>query len=398
MRLTFRMLCCAAFLAICLFTAHVVDAGSDGPSRDDVLSFEFSIKLPGAPVSFGWSPDGKRLAVSQWNTGVVRLIDVERQLLEDAVLPAASPTPGIAWSPDGKYVALNETGRSNGIKLLRTGDWSITATRDRLGSPPCVLASDAGFAFTSDSKALWVNCQYSGLKSPTYVSAIKLELPTLELIGQAEVSSPLASQSLQTWQGTTLTTSSGLELTTLITMWDMDAPRINFWEVPRTYFARTIKVWAGNSAPEDVNLIRIQHYMRSPNKALAWPERGLLIVFWNSPESPLTKDDESVDKWSFPSIEVYEIASGKRLSSYAYPRELTKGALHDVVLARRRGVVIGGESRLTKAEAELAVWDAATGKLIQKVPSQRASWIGLSPNEDRLAVVGLDQVSIFKVH
>lgn len=386
-----RRLC---FAALCLVWVNMPSAlyAESMKNEPPVLTHDFVVQLPDFASKFAWSPDGRQLAVTQFNTGKVLFVDVERRRLMDRVIEAGDPY--IAWSPDGKYVAFNEGSRFiNGIRVFSTETWDELGRKARLGGD-CPIQNRPSFGFTSDSKSIWASCR-QGPFTDRYIVGLKLSLPDLSVADKPErqLSDPIINGHISS--DNVVQSESGLLLNSVLTG-RSEAQDILGLPLLR-HFAAIANLDDKFVPGPVVELDADKDYRRFANDFYQWPERRRLVVFWNWAEHAITKKPVS-DKASLPQIETYDLASGKRLAAYG-TRSVLRIPLHAIVLARKSGRVIGALSSLAPNEGGLVVWNPDNGEEVQRLETKfAASWLGLSPDEHRLVVVELNELHFYKIN
>ena len=184
-RMSYRLRVIAIAVAISLSmpllgrtsTAQTQEDNTSIPASE-VLRFDFSIKLPSPPLKMAWSPDQKYIAISEFRTGNVRLIDVEHRQVAETILARGDAMTVMAWSPDSQFLAIVYTHQ---VRLVSRAGEEIASILNP--TPECripVFEETASIAFTSDGKALWAACGVDDVHAP-FVGAIKISVPSLQI-------------------------------------------------------------------------------------------------------------------------------------------------------------------------------------------------------------------------
>jgi WD40 repeat protein len=362
------------------------------------LSFEFSVKLPDYPSQVAWSRDGKRLAVSQFNTGKVRFIDLEsRQILETVL--EASGDPKMVWSPNDKYLALNDGGKANGLRIFETATWKELGHKSRL-TGECIFQDGPAFGFSKDGKYLWASC-YKRQSEPqpnqdSYKALLKLNVPDLSVAAVVDRPLPVPLDFAAVSNDYAVSTPTGTSLSTIVSSRfdgrdQLGAP------ILRT-FATISELDSESVVGPTVEFQDDKNFQKFATRVLQWPERNAMIAFWGWPDHPLQKDATVPDKYTLPRLETYDTRTGQRLVAFA-PTTEHRIPLHDVVLSRKASLVFGALSSTEPNAGALVAWDPMSGKQIQLVPTvNQAAWLWLSHDETRLAVIALRDILIFRVN
>ena len=366
--------------------------------RSAPLSFEFSIKLPDYPSQVAWSRDGKRLAVSQFNTGKVRFIDLESRQILDTVLEA-SGDPKMVWSPDDKYLALNDGDKANGLRIVETATWKDVGHKPRL-TGECILQDGPALGFSKDGKFLWISCykRQSALQpnQGPYKALLKLNVPDLSVSAVVERALPMAVDFAAVAQDYAVSTPNGTSQSTIVSSRFPGRDQLG-GPILRT-FATQSELDADAVVGATVEFKDDKNYQVHMNRVLQWPERSAMIAFWSWPNWSLKKDAAVPDKYTLPRLETYDTRTGERLVAFA-PTTEHRIPLHDVVLARKAGLVLGALSSMEPDAGAVAVWDPLSGKQLQVLPTNhQAAYLWLSHDETRLAVIVLREIQIFRVN
>jgi hypothetical protein len=390
-------------IAMSLGSITLAVAGEDSnvsqaeAQRSAPLSFEFSIKLPDYPSQVAWSRDGKRLAVSQFNTGKVRFIDLESRQILDTVLEA-SGNPKMVWSPDDKYLALNDGGKANGLRIVETATWKDVGHKSRL-TGECILQDGPALGFSNDGKFLWIACMKHQTKPEPnqgpYKALLKLTVPDLSVAGVVERLPP-SSDYVAVHGDYTVETDSGARMSTIVKSATDRKDDFGYAHWRRFVSLSTLdtEVVPGPT----VELKNDKNYQVDANRVLQWPERNAMIAFWMWPGHALDKTAPVPDKYTLPRLETYDTRTGERLVAFA-PTSEHRIPLHDVVLARKAGLVFGALSSSQPNAGAVAVWDPLSGKQLQVLPTEhQADWLWLSHDETRLAVIVLREIQIFRIN
>lgn len=362
------------------------------------LSFEFSIKLPDYPSQVAWSRDGKRLAVSQFNTGKVRFIDLEsRQILETVL--EASGDPKMVWSPDDKYLALNDGGKANGLRIVETATWKDVGHKPRL-TGECIMQAGPALGFSKDGKFLWIACYKKQSKPQAnqgpYKALLKLNVPDLSVSGIVERSLPLPLDFAAVSDDYAVSSPTGSSLSTIVSSRFEGRDQLG-GPILRT-FATLSRLDSEATLGPTVELQDDKNFQKFAAKVLQWPKRNAMIAFWAWPNWPLKKDSLVPDKYTLPRIETYDTKTGKRMMAFA-PTTEHKIPLHDVVLSRKAGLVFGALSSSEPNAGAVAAWDPLSGKQLQVLQTgHQADWLWLSHDETRLAAIVLREIQIFRIN
>ncbi|MEQ1716202.1 MAG: hypothetical protein ABL907_09500 [Hyphomicrobium sp.] len=362
------------------------------------LSFEFSIKLPDYPSQVAWSRDGKRLAVSQFNTGKVRFIDLEsRQILETVL--EASGDPKMVWSPDDKYLALNDGGKANGLRIVETATWKDVGHKPRL-TGECILQDGPALGFSTDGTFLWIAC-YKRQSEPQpnqgpYKALLKLNVPDLSVAAVIERPLPIPLDFAAVSDDYAVSTPTGNSLSTIVSSRFEGRDQLGA-PILRT-FATMSELDSEAVVGPTVEFQDDKNFQKFAARVLQWPERNAMIAFWAWPNWSLIKDATVLDKYSLPRLETYDTRTGERLVAFA-PTTEHRIPLHDVVLARKAGLFLGALSSMEPDVGAIAVWDPLSGKQLQVLPTNhQAAYLWLSHDETRLAVIVLRDIQIFRVN
>lgn len=373
-----------------------------GPSVSEAgpLTYEFSIKLPDYPSQLAWSRDGKRLAVSQFNSGKVRFVDLESRRVLNTVLETSGDVK-MVWSPDDKYLALNDGGKANGLRLFETATWTELGRKPRL-TGECILQDGPALGFSKDGKFLWIACAKNPVKAGSdigsYKAVLKLNVPDLSVAKVVEANSPTQTQGFWIIGSYAIDTDRGTLLSSKIVS-ITDTERRD--TAGHFYSRKFIAQWQlGDDAVlgPTFELLSNSYYSVSVNRALIWPEKNVAVVSWMWPDHPLQKESPVPDKYTLPRLETYDTRTGERIVAFA-PTTEHRIPLHDVVLARKAGLVLGALSSSEPNAGAVAAWDPLSGKQIQVLPTgHQADWLWLSHDETRLAVIVLRDIQIFRIN
>lgn len=371
-----------------------------GPSVSEAgpLTYEFSIKLPDYPSQLAWSRDGKRLAVSQFNSGKVRFVDLESRRVLDTVLET-SGDPKMVWSPDDKYLALNDGGKANGLRIFETATWKELGRKPRL-TGECILQDGSSLGFSKDGKFLWIACAKRQSKPEPnqgpYKALLKLNVPNLSVAEIVERQPPPLANFVWVDDNDAIATDRGVQLSILVKV--PTGKRDYLGKYSERKLVQPSQLDSDEVLGPMVELQNNKFYRSNVRKILQWPERNAIIAFWAWPENPLEKDAPVPDKYTLPRLETYDARTGERVAAFARPTE-HRVALHDVVIARKAGLVLGALSSMNPDAGGIAAWDPMTGAQLQLLPtSHQAAWLWLSYDETRLAVIVLREIQIFRVN
>ncbi len=173
---------------------------SDQTEGQNIVDFEFAISTPFRSETLAWSPDGKRLAMDRSASGLtyggpagMTVFDPKQRKFV-ANLDTFKGALGVyGWSPDGKYIAIS--GR-HVLILISSDDLKEIATWNKLGNRPGVNEV-AGcprldkLVFEKDGKSLWIVCTGIRTFGEELTLARKLSVPDLQIVDQITVPVPV---------------------------------------------------------------------------------------------------------------------------------------------------------------------------------------------------------------
>ena len=263
------------------------------------------------------------------------------------------------------------------------------------------MQTGPAFGFSADGKSLWTACAKQ-IKGPEpnwgkYNSFLKLNVPDFSVSEVFErFPPPIHGTHVSDADGFATETALGVDFSSVIKVATnrRDGLRSAHWHQFATLTTLNQDVHAGPTIELQAN----EFYETHVNRVLQWPERKAMIAFWMWPGKLLEKDVPVPNRHMLPRLETYDTISGRRITAFA-PTNEHRIPLHDVVLTRRAGLVLGALSSMSPDEGAVAAWDPMTGRQMQLLPTgHQAAWLWLSHDETRLAVIVLNEIQIFRIN
>jgi hypothetical protein len=370
-----------------LFLITVIGAviGMDRTSSSAILNFEFALTLPDYPSRMAWSPDNRFLAATQFNTGQALLIDVVNKRPSDQVMFHPIHDSIMAWSPDSRFMALNSP---TALALVSVADWKEVA-RLKTSANGCWFQHSDSLSFTPDSQAVWISCIQRGTPSQ-YTAALKLRVPTLEVVDRLEMDSPIPGNRTNNGAGDRITSDN--KLIVLSSMIGSCSEEKNADGAHRCVnflygfdLHGRLPLFSPFAIKDDADPFRV------PAGAQVAQNGRVAVVSWTPPSQQPPHGPNDIR------LETFDTSSGLRLAAYGGPADVQQLAISDFTFSRSGGLVIGALSDLVKKQGGLRVWDARTGKLLENLETPPASFLRLSPDGTHLAVIVLKEIRIFRV-
>jgi hypothetical protein len=366
---------------IVFFTLSVVSSRAE-IEHSPRLVFEFALKLPDFPTRMAWSPDNRFLAVSQFNTGDVRIVDIlNRQLLGQPVARKAAE-PILAWSSDSRFLALNALG----IRILDSTGWHEIA---RIKSPTDSCWFQGALAFTPDGRFLWATCRVNEAIAK-YTAALKFRMPALEIEDRLDVDPPvLGAKAINEGSSRITSDKELLSFASLVSSCPVKKNQNEAQNCDRFLVGYDLN--DKSSLFSAFTLADKAGVGRWPAKTQTTASGMLAVVAWTPPIGQPPHGPLDIR------LETYDTRSGKRLAAFGGPDDVGQAWISDLSLSRSGELVIGALSALGAKPGGLRVWEAKTGKLLQSISTPSASWLLLSQDGTRLAVIIRDEMRVFRV-
>jgi WD40 repeat protein len=343
-------------------------SGKEPQQQQSILTPAFSIKLPDFPFPMAWSQDSKWIAISGFNTGDVRLIDVEHQKLTDKILVhGAGPLAMMSWSQDGSMIAIVTP---NGLTIVSVGNGS-EIVRGPKQADDCwfpSLANDATpiMTFTPDGKSLWIACLVA-TKDVKYTAAVKLKVPTLEIEDRIEDDAPVPGLRSSCTNYIMSSRPDGILLTRTPKAHDDQSEA----KTARTFLSvLNISTKSRLFAPIEV-----------ASKIPDYPALTKAIV--------TDKNTTVVFRYAYsdvPAVAIFDNNSASLISVFGATNAFNRAQAYDMVASNDGALIITSLiENFEKNIGGIAVWNADTGALLQHFKSGAGHKLSLSPDGKYLA-------------
>jgi WD40 repeat protein len=362
----------------CVLAAILCDCATAATAAEP-LRFQFAIPVGDYPVTLAWSPDGRYLAVALFNATKVVLLDVERREVVDRNIRWKITPPKIVWSPDSRLLALV----GHDIQLISTTDGRQLASAS-IQRARCTANPGGPAAFTADGNFLWVSCG-SRRQLQTFKAAYRYDVPTLAISREVNVAVPAPGLENTTFSDRMIESEGKVLLSSLIQ--SCPAGRVPPDSNPCSYFTVCIDLQAHSPCFSPLKL-ETSNIERWPRDIRFLVSKNLVVSRWTPRMAQIRNGPSDF------AFEVHDV-DGNRLRRFGLHDERSDLDVDDFDVASD-GRVFAAVTDLTR-KGGVAVWDSATGKLLQMLPTRPAQWPRLSPDGRRLAVGTRSEVRIYSV-
>lgn len=365
----------AAFVVVCWSTnnAYAEDASPEHPLK---LIAEFEVPRVD---HIAWFPDNRRLAIVASGQGVL-IVDTVEKTTSPPVTSGYSSL--LAVSPDGSLLAFG----GFELTVLSTETWRTLGHVNLMSIANC-RAGRPGFAFTPDSRFLWVGCEAGQM-----VGAIKLSVPDLSLVDKFEVTGNISPTSATEGHEVRIQADPlVLHVRTSVYPSPMPPPGNPtpfdkyFRAIDLATKADIVSNWLFSESDGPSNYAH-------PAPAYISPD---LVTYFVSRVAEKT------------AIVAYEIPSRKKLVEFAPASEIaTRDPRRQPPLGPwplsnliplRDGRLIAAIGSLNW-DGGLMIWNYHTGKLIQRLPAPGALVdIAISQDASRIAVGRYNRIAIYSL-
>jgi WD40 repeat protein len=377
-----RKVCVIAFAALTSFLFTVLcqkvnaeSAVETTPPRE-IVEFEFTIKLPQAPDSIAWSADKKYIAVSEFFTGNVRLVDVEHHQVTDKIVAVGSGGSIMAWNPDNNLLAL---ANAHQLRLISRNGVEISSIANPVGT--CGVSEiqrTPSISFSPDGSFVWAGCRVANAKT-SFVCAIKLSVPTLEVVGNRECDVPERGKRTDVFSYRLRHSGASVEMSSIVLSFD-DTPASP--KEIRTYV--NVQDLSGG----------VQVF---PTTRIVYPNAGPLTF----PSNLTIGGNKLAAIWQTPSrnnprIEILDMRHQDNTIFLGNEPELGGAEATALYFVSDNRLLVGTLHNSSKPGG-IAVWDAQSGKLIQRVETASVFLSELSSDGNLIATTVGSDLNFYKI-
>lgn len=166
----------------CILAAVLVSAAPAKSQPSQSLEAEFEVSVPEYPTTVVWTRDEKYLAWRGFYSGTIYVLDIKSRSII-STKHSYRGSADLAFSPDGEYLAIHSFSE---LELLKTDGWQSVAQVSDFPFP-----YDAeGIAFTPTGRTLWLEYGRSsrphvhdGVARNYKFNAIAFRAPNLDRVG-----------------------------------------------------------------------------------------------------------------------------------------------------------------------------------------------------------------------